>query len=146
MTYKIEPCQSGDYQTVKDMLSATDLPIEDLTPEKFANFLVARNEDDQMVGAVGVEKKGDQGLLRSLVVHPESRSSGLGKLLTEEIESLSKSIGLKSLYLLTTTAADFFLSLGYQSTNREAVPGPIAATEEFNSICPASATCLMKTL
>ena len=99
-----------------------------------------------MIGAIGVEAHGDVGLLRSLVVHPSHRGQGAGKRLTDEIESFAKRKGIKTLYLLTTTAADFFTHLGYRVIQRAQVPASIAGTEEFKTICPVSAVCLFKNL
>jgi amino-acid N-acetyltransferase len=50
------------------------------------------------------------------------------------------------LYLLTMTAADFFLRRGYQVRQRSAAPQPIADTFEFKSACPVSEFCLHKNL
>ena len=99
-----------------------------------------------MIGAIGVEAHGDVGLLRSLVVHPSHRGQGIGKRLTDELESFAKRKGIKTLYLLTTTAGDFFANLGYRVIQRARVPALIAETEEFKTICPVSAVCLFKNL
>ncbi|WP_437717056.1 hypothetical protein WMF45_11955 [Sorangium sp. So ce448] len=48
---------------------------------------------------------------------------------------------LEAVYLLTTTAADYFRGLGFASASREAVPAELAASPEFAGACPASATC-----
>jgi len=85
-------------------------------------------------------------LLRSLVVHPNHQAEGLGRFLTNELESFARKRGVKALYLLTTTAADFFLKLGYQFAQKATVPDPIKSTEEFKSICPELAVCLYKYL
>lgn len=126
------------------LLSGADLPTEDLTREKLKNFLVARSQDDIVIGAIGIELMKDVGLLRSLVIHPSHRRCGLGKLLTSELETFALTKGVKALYLLTRTAADFFLRSGYHITLRETVPKDIANTEEFKDICPSSAVCLHK--
>jgi amino-acid N-acetyltransferase len=54
--------------------------------------------------------------------------------------------GIKTLYLLTMTAADFFLKIGYQVTQKDKVPKSIEKTEEFKNVCPVSAACLCKAL
>ena len=103
-------------------------------------------ENGATVGAVGVELYGKTGLLRSLVVHPSYRGRGLGKQLTSEIETYARGLGVKTLFLLTMTAADFFPRLGYQPILRSDVPQSIAETFEFKSACPVSAVCLYKNL
>ncbi|MCJ7641717.1 MAG: GNAT family N-acetyltransferase, partial [Desulfobacterales bacterium] len=88
----------------------------------------------------------DVGLLRSLVVRPSYRGKGLGKRLTHELESIAQQKSIKTLFLLTTTATEFFPKLGYRVIQRNRAPASIAKTEEFKNICPVSAVCLFKNL
>jgi amino-acid N-acetyltransferase len=143
---KIEAFTKEDEKEISKLLSQAGLPTEDLTLDKLKNFLVARQEEGSLIGAIGVEAHGDVGLLRSLVVHPSHRGQGIGKRLTDELESFAKRKGIKTLYLLTTTAGDFFANLGYRVIQRARVPALIAGTEEFKNICPVSAVCLFKNL
>jgi amino-acid N-acetyltransferase len=62
------------------------------------------------------------------------------------IFSYAHELGVKELYLLTTTAEKFFPKLGFDSIDRDNVPTPIQATEEFSSICPSTAVCMVKKL
>ena len=142
----IEIFTKADGIKIPKLLSQAGLPTKDLTLDKLKTFLVARQEEGSLIGAIGVELYGDVGLLRSLVVHPSHRGKGIGKSLTHELESLAKQKGVKTLYLLTTTTADFFTHLGYRMIQRARVPGSIAGTEEFRNICPVSAVCLFKDL
>ena len=143
---KIEIFTKADGKKIPKLLSQAGLPTEDLTQDKLKNFLVAKQEKGSLIGSIGVEPYGDVGLLRSLVVHPSHRGQGAGKRLTDELESFAKRKGIKTLYLLTTTAADFFTHLGYGVIQRTHVPQLIAETEEFKNICPMSAVCLSKNL
>lgn len=135
-----------DKKKVLDLLNKAELPIKDLTYEKMKNFMIARDKDGSIIGVVGVEMYQESGLLRSLVVHPSYRGTGLGSLLTRKIESFAWHNGVKILYLLTMTAADFFPKIGYEVTQRDNVPESIRKTEEFNNVCPVSAVCLFKVL
>jgi amino-acid N-acetyltransferase len=143
---RIEAFKREDKKEVLKLLSQAELPIKDLVDDKFKNFLIARAKDGSVIGAIGVESYQDVGLLRSLVVHPFHRGSGLGKRLVYELESFAQNRGIKTIFLLTITAADFFLKLGYEVTQRAHVPASIARTEEFKNICPVSAVCLFKNL
>jgi amino-acid N-acetyltransferase len=135
-----------DKKKVLDLLNKAELPIDDLTNEKMKNFMIARGKDGSIIGVVGVEMYQESGLLRSLVVHPAYRGTGLGSLLTRKIESFALHNGVKTLYLLTMTSADFFQRIGYEVTQRDNVPESIRKTEEFNNVCPVSAVCLFKVL
>ena len=142
----IEAFKKEDENEVLRLLSDAKLPTQDLTPDKLSHFLVARREDGFVVGTIGIEPYDEVGLLRSLVVHPSYRGSGLGRRLTDELESLAHSHGINTLYLLTMTAADYFPKLGYQPIERTNVPESISKTEEFKNVCPVSAACLFKHL
>ena len=143
---KIEGFARGDKEEIVKLLSQAKLPAQDLTLEKLEYFLVAKAEGGAVIGAIGVELYQDVGLLRSLVVHPSYRGKGLGKRLTREVESFAQQKSIKTLFLLTTTAAEFFSKCGYQVIQRDRAPMAIAKTEEFKIICPVSAVCLFKNL
>ena len=142
----IENFSIKDKEKVLDLLNRSELPTEDLADEKMNNFMVARNKDDSIIGVIGIEMYQENGLLRSLAVHHAYRKKGVGSRLTRKIESFAMQKGLKTLYLLTMTAADFFSKMGYEVTQRNKVPKSIEQTEEFKNICPVSAACLFKVL
>ena len=142
----IEGFSDYDKKEVLDLLNGAELPIEDHTSQKMKNFMVARHKDGSIIGVVGVEMYQGSGLLRSLVIHPSYRGKGLGSRLTRKIESYAWQNGIKTLYLLTMTAADFFPKIGYEITQRDKVPESIVKTEEFKNVCPVSAVCLFKVL
>jgi amino-acid N-acetyltransferase len=50
--------------------------------------------------------------------------------------------GLEVVYLLTTTAAQFFVRVGFVFADRPSPPAEIARSPEFAHACPASAACL----
>lgn len=143
---RIEAFKKGDETGILALLSLAELPAEDLMIDKLKNFLVARSEDNSVIGTIGVEPYHDIGLLRSLAVDPSYRGKGLGVRLVHELQSYAQRKGIKTLFLLTVTAAEFFKKIGYQVTQRNLVPAPIAKTEEFKNICPVSAVCLVKNL
>lgn len=135
---------TADKEKVLDLLNGSALPIVDLTDVKMKNFMIAKDKDGSIIGVVGVELYQENGLLRSLAVHPAHRKKGLGSRLTRKIESFARTNGVTTLYLLTMTAADFFSKIGYEMTQRDSVPDSIRKTEEFSNMCPVSAVCLSK--
>lgn len=144
MDIHVTPFRIHDEKRVLALLSDAELPTRDLNLEKLQGFLVARQEDDQVVGVIGMEVRDDAGLLRSLVVHPNHRSTGLGRRLVDALETVARDKGLRALYLLTTTAPDFFEKSGYRPADRQSVPRGIADTQEFKGICPSTSVCLFK--
>jgi amino-acid N-acetyltransferase len=127
------------------LLESAGLPSSDLTDAHFEHFFFG-GPPASPHGMVGVELHGCDALLRSLVVIPELRRTGLGSSLVEQAERHARSQGVRTLYLLTTTAEQFFRSRGYAVTSRDTVPPAIQSTAEFAGLCPASSAFLSKQL
>jgi amino-acid N-acetyltransferase len=102
---------SQDLPAVFALLEGAGLPYQDLTAAHLADFMVAAG-GRSVLGIVGLERYGDNALLRSLVVRPESRYTGLGTQLTDAAEEHAWRTGVGALYLLTTTAGEFFKRRG----------------------------------
>jgi amino-acid N-acetyltransferase len=129
----------------KALLATADLPVADLTDGHCEHFFYW-GPPDAPTGLVGLELFGDVALLRSLTVSPETRSSGMGSALVRYAENHALSQGVRTLFLLTTTAEGFFARLGYSNTARDAAPPSIRSTREFAGICPASSAFMSKQL
>ena len=127
----VDKMMPDDEDSVRSLLTDAELHVDDLHPAKLEHFLVARDRLGSVVGAIGIEPFKQTGLLRSLVVHPDWRGKGLGQRLIEYLERYAREVGVKTLYLLTVTAAEYFPKLGYELFARPDVPRDIAATEEF---------------
>ena len=127
------------------LLTECDLPTLDLESHHFDHFLGYGTAND-LKGIVGVEIFGSVALLRSLAVAKQARGLGYGKKLVEGIENYAKAKGVNELYLLTTTAEDFFLGLGYAHAERTIAPEQIRLTKEFSDLCPDDAVFMRKIL
>ena len=141
----LAPFQAHDEEGLEQLLEAAELPTEDLTAEVLEDFLIAR-AGHEVVAAAGIEHCDDVALLRSVVVREDMRGTGLGKRLVEAVEEGARQAGVRELYLLTTTAADFFARLGYQPVARETAPAAIKATRQFGELCPSSSAFMKKDL
>lgn len=93
---------------------------------------------------IGLEPLNGVGLLRSLAVASPHRGKGLAKALYTSIVAYARGRGIKKLYLLTLTAAGFFSKLGFAKIERGNVPAALQGTEEFRSLCPDTAVCMVK--
>jgi amino-acid N-acetyltransferase len=114
--------------------------------EHFDSFLVARDDEGALVGCVGLESYEDAGLLRSLAVSSRARGSGIGTLLVERLFALARSKGVSTLYLLTTTAEDYFPRFGFERIYREEADRKLAASAELRGACPSSAVIMRRRL
>jgi amino-acid N-acetyltransferase len=120
-----------------------NLPSTDITEETLAHFLVCRDPVG-VVGIVGLEVFGEIALIRSLVVSEERQGRGLGKRLVSAAQEMAAELKVRDIYLLTTTAAEFFEYLGYRQIDRELAPVAISSTKEFSSLCPSTAVFMVK--
>ena len=139
----IESAKAQDLGPICVLLDSASLPHEDLSEASLQQFLAARL-DNHIVGVVGLECYEDVALLRSLVVAKAHSGFGIGKQLVAAAEELAAETGIKSLYLLTTSADRFFAGLGFRRLQRELAPQPIKSTSQFSSLCPATAVLMSK--
>ncbi len=129
----------------KELLIGCNLPVSDLDDGRFEHFFGCGAEDAPK-GVVGVELHGEFGLLRSLAVDAAVRGRGCGSRLVAEAEQHALRHGVRSLFLLTTTARDFFRQLGYAEAVRDRVPEAIRSTSEFSTLCPSTSVVMVKQL
>jgi amino-acid N-acetyltransferase len=130
-----------DERQIRTLLFNSSLPFQDIQ-EHISHFITARNEDE-LIGCIGLEVHGKYGLLRSLAVVENYRGNGIGEILCKRLLEYAQQRSVQEVYLLTTTAADFFRKRGFSNVDRSDAPGEIKATLEFTSLCPSSST-LMK--
>ena len=139
---KIRKATNRDLDAVEGLLSANDLPLDGVK-ENLSGFIVAE-EGGRVIGAVGLEKFGSIALLRSAVVSNEHRGSGVGRRLVEQILERAEKDGIEELFLLTTTAEDYFPRFGFTRTTRSAVPPAVKASAEFRGACPDTALVMTR--
>jgi protein-tyrosine-phosphatase/N-acetylglutamate synthase-like GNAT family acetyltransferase len=131
-----------DRAAIEALLGRVGLPVEGLDDQFPGAFVVARRRG-RIVGVAALEQHGGDGLLRSVAVDPEERGTGLGICLTAERLAFARQAGLGAVYLLTTTAAGYYPRFGFAPVPRADAPPAIAASREFASLCPSSATCMV---
>ena len=137
------PAVPADLPAIIDLLEEAGLPTEDLDSASLAAFAVVRATGDESLLAAGaLEIYGLDGLLRSIVVAPGCRGTGIGGRLTRHLIAQAHESALSSIWLLTTTASDYFPDFGFRKRARAEAPPAIAGTPEFARLCPDSAACL----
>ena len=119
------------------------LPTDDLDVSDGRYFRFDKN--DVLVGFGGFEPYGPDALLRSVVVVPQLRGTGIGRAIAGALLSEMRLAGIRDAYLLTTTAEGFFKRLGFAEIERKHAPARILATPQAATIC-SSAPLLSKRL
>ncbi|KQZ02892.1 hypothetical protein ASD21_21510 [Caulobacter sp. Root1455] len=127
-----------------ERLAAARLPASDLG-EPGQLFFVFENAARAM-GCGGLLVAGEHALLRSIVVDPDLRATGVGGRILERLAHEAGSRGARKAWLLTTDAATFFARHGFETVDRANAPAVISATPQFVDICPGSATLMMRGL
>jgi amino-acid N-acetyltransferase len=137
----IVPASQNSFSAAIDLLKKNNLPTEDINP---GTQLFVVEENDTVVGTVAVQYDFNVALLRSLCVSDDKRNTGIGEMLVEFIEHYVQKQGVQSVYLLTTTAENFFLKKGYKKIDRKEVPEFIKNTKEYSVLCSASSSLMKK--
>jgi len=140
-----EAALERDLPSVLALLEAAGLPTAGVADRFPGGYVVVRVESE-LVAAAGLELYGRVGLLRSVAVAEAWRGRGLAERLVDDRVRAARAASLDTLYLLTTTAANYFRRHQFREASRAQVPAELSSSSEFASICPASAVCLERVL
>lgn len=138
----IGPMREAERGAVQRLLAQADLPVQGL---ETVELLVARIEG-AVVGAIGMERRGEDALFRSLVVDPAWRGNGLGERLHTALAQRAKASGVRRAFLLTSTIAELAATWGYTTIERGQMPAGVAQTWEVASGCCRCATAMTREL
>ena len=141
---RVRAATRDDLAAVTHLLSASRLPLDGVE-ENLDDFIVA--EDARSItGVIGIERYGDAALLRSAAVSPSARGTGLGTRLVKELLDRASEQGIRDVYLLTTTAEEYFPRFGFTRSTRAQVPEAVRASREFQGACPDTAVVMKRVL
>ena len=87
-----------DLAAIRALLERSGLPTSDLESAR-PEFAVIR-ENGRVVAAGALQRFGSSALLRSVVVAPDRRGSGLGRSVVSELERLARAAQIGQLILL----------------------------------------------
>ena len=141
----IRRAKKDDLEAISALLNDSKLPLDGVA-EALDNFILAEGNGIHVVGAAGLEVYGRVALLRSVVVAPGWQGYGVGRALTGEILSRARARNIDDVFLLTTTAENFFPSFGFQRIERADVPAELGGSPELRGACPATATVMKLSL
>ena len=141
---RIERATPADLPAAEQLLAAAGLPLEGAA-EALSRGIFAR-DGERVVGAAGLERYGESGLLRSVVVAPDRRGTGLGRDIVREAERLARQDGIRDLYLLTETAVGWFPRLGYEVVDRPVAAAAVGQSIEFTTVCRDTGVAMRRRL
>jgi|SRR5262245_6685714 len=122
------------------------LPCENLGMGRQYRFFSFQATDGARIGFSGLELYEADALLRSVVVVKTFRGRGCGRIIITKTLQRARKLGVRHVYLLTTTAVRFFQQLGFSDVKRKDAPDTIAKSEEFAVLCPTSAMLMKRAL
>ena len=141
-TTSVGPASGGDLDAIRRLLVAALLPSGNVGGPN-QRFIVAR-QNGRVVGCAGLETFGEDGQLRSMAVHWTSRNAGLGTRLHGRLLFEAVQAGVRNLYVVTTTATDFFAAQGYRKVQPADVPPGVAASEEYATFVPGGGVVMAR--
>src|SRR5579859_3752098 len=133
----IRSAQLSDLSAILELLAKIKLPPDGLAAHLQTTLVAYQAE--QCVASSALEIYGDAALLRSVAVTPWLQRHGLGRRLVEAALALARKHGVSEVFLLTESASDFFLQLGFIASSRGEVPIAVQQSVEFTTACPQSA-------
>lgn len=144
-TVAIEPGNAGDRASIAALLEASQLPVDHLDDDDVVTFFVGR-VGSAVVGCVGLELYGRNGLLRSLAVDPAYRGRGLSRRLTQAVLQGAAEAGAEDVVVLTNTATELFVHLGFELVRRDMFDKCLLRSWQFQAGVCADAACLRRRL
>jgi amino-acid N-acetyltransferase len=146
MSVHCRSARDEDRFSLDTILKNSKLASLDESSQFGDHYVVAFDENGELLGVAGVEQYGDVGLLRPVAGVEERRSQGIGKeLASNRIEWASRA-GVREVYLLTNDAVDYWQNHGFQRIDRSEAPTSMKATTEWMGACPSSAVAMLRRL
>jgi amino-acid N-acetyltransferase len=136
----IRTATARDWSAIERLLTDSGLPL-DGARDHIDRFIVAE-ENGAIAGCAALERYGEIALLRSVAVDSPVRGRRLGERLVSQLIAIARRDGIESLFLLTTTAAEWFPRFGFRSIERGLAPAGLSKSSEFRGACPATAVLM----
>jgi amino-acid N-acetyltransferase len=135
----MEKLKFKDINQVRSLLQENNLPVSDLNEQII--FFVEKNAD-KIVAVGGMESSGKDAIIRSIAVSDDNKGKGLGGKITRKLLKYAQETGKKDIYLLTTTAEDYFPKYGFKKIDRRIVPADVKNSSQYKDVCPDSAVVM----
>ena len=140
---RIRTAERSDLEAIERLLRESHLPTAGVA-EQLSGFRVA-DDTGRVVASAGLETYDRAALLRSVAVDPGYRKRGLAAALVRGLLEECRERGVTEVFLLTTTAADYFRRLGFTPIPRDDVPSSVHVSREFQDVqCETAQAMLLR--
>lgn len=127
----VSPAKRNHVEPIRQLLSELGLDFQDIDEQKMREFFALENENG-LIGCVGLEVFGEDAALRSLAVHTTGRGIGYGWMLADLAIGRARFRGVKRLYLVTANASDFFAAKhGFRVVDLSTAPSEVLNSTTF---------------
>ena len=133
----IRSATARDWSAIEKLLTDSGLPL-DGARDHIDRFVVV-DVGGSIAGCAALERYGKVCLLRSVAVDTAHRGRRFGEQMVSQVVADARQGGIESIFLLTTTAAEWFPRFGFRPIERGLVPAELSASAEFRGACPATA-------
>jgi N-acetylglutamate synthase-like GNAT family acetyltransferase len=130
---RIRPAGPTDVSAIETLLQSFDLPTAGIG-EQIGGFVVVE-DGGAIVASAGLEVYGRGALLRSVSVRRDCQGRGLARMLVRHLLERGRADGIERVFLLTTTAAEFFRRMGFEAIDDSVVDPAVRASKEFGDCC-----------
>jgi protein-tyrosine-phosphatase/N-acetylglutamate synthase-like GNAT family acetyltransferase len=137
----VGPPNVDDLPAIEALVSESGLPRAVVVDHFPSGYVVARR-GSAVVGVAALETHGDVALLRTVAMNPSERGKGTGLALVAERLTTAWRSQIDRVFLLTTTAPEFFRRFGFAEVDRALAPESLQESPEFTALCPSTATCM----
>lgn len=140
MQATLRPATVRDLTAIEAMLASFSLPTAGVS-DHIGEFVVAE-DGGRIVAAAGIELYGESALLRSVAVDDHYRGQGLARELVRNRLDNARRAGVRDVFLLTSTARDYFARLGFSTIPDTSIHAAVRVSKEFGDCCCASAEAM----
>ncbi|WP_227937029.1 hypothetical protein [Alkalihalobacillus deserti] len=107
--------------------------------QNIESFLVVEDQDQNLIGTVGIEQYETEGLLRSLVLDSPIWTAQLSLEFLQLTLKYAEEQDMETIYLCTKGTNALFHQLGFREIEKEEVPDPIKGSPHFRRNAKADA-------
>ncbi|NEU30416.1 hypothetical protein GN156_06425 [bacterium LRH843] len=130
MSIIVRKAEEKDLLLIQRLVAKAGLR-EDGIEHHIDRFLVVKDEDDQLIGTVGLEKYKSDGLLRSLVLTSAVWTPRLSLEFLQLALSYAEEQKIKNLYLCSKGTNSLFHQLGFRNIREDDVPEKVRTSPHF---------------
>jgi N-acetylglutamate synthase-like GNAT family acetyltransferase len=130
VSFVIRKASEKDLLPIQRLLAKAGLQ-EGAMEDHLKDFLVVENENHQVIGTVGVECFGKEGLLRSLVIDAPNWTSYRSLEFLQVALAHAKEKGVETVYLCAKQASELFAILGFKQMDQDQLPESIKTSSHF---------------